>query len=1333
MSYGESPGYEETLGSFIHSLNNNQFFSSRNSNKFFYFFHNIVTVSYIPNSIDTLIWNILFAIFDFFICFIACPFEWFNNFGSSVEEQGVNAILSSQITIQQLSMFLISFILVLTCFFWYSFIAFKPEQHHLSPVKSTLLYIIVVYLPLIISPLSGLLFGALLIINSDMNITQYSITTTSVFLSFIFIMYIATCGIFTVLTRYSLTIRNGQYAFWRPPIQTHDLIFLFLNGMFFPIRMPFKPKICTIICVVQILYGINSLITLKNITFISLMGLLIQAKITIDCFCFPILTIVNVWLPYSMIMTFSVFVCLGTFSTGLSFLAVGFLFNYSRAKIMSFTSTNLPSAKVMVSMFRFGINFSMVDIIRPEFVKGIALWRFSIDLVPDIVRFCVVTRQSMDDIVIPHLNFGPMKRLPLKFLAFQVDAFEKYSATDGNTRVESQKIELKQLLNRSELLLDNFWTDPSFDQMDVSSLGREMNVISDRFTTALSSFPHSNEIALLWNKYTTEITYVPYPFQLKQNNLLELLYNPTSTVYGYLRPVTEERQKNIENKESTIDWYLRVTTMKSTLPFMIYLFVFFVAFIGVTILFALRSLEVSKAQLDRFVNTSLFVKLQTELSNEKLAEIESQNINIRPSDAILKQLGLTGDAAADFANKRITSRDELSNLTWLYTYVNTFPSPNDTDKCKDISFVLLLKYQLTDASPEAIYCQMLYINFYSQYIANISDPIIYDFSQATKIDKNSLMLIISIFIGASTLLFIFFLIYDLHKQQRMIYTVKSIISIYKKRRNLKTKSYHIGFSVIFSIILWIILMAISSLLYVACVILDTHDNVHVTSLLQQIAIISGISRTAQNYLASSENRLFGNLDIPEFAGYHSTNHEELVRYIDDLTKDGVNSLFQEIEPLNKWTADGKESFSSLLLDYAQLLSSTNTTGDFDYYYARLLYLSNISLLIDYTLPEMANAAQLDMQKASSTFIIASLVIVLAAILCLFIYIIQFYRKKSWYYAATMYLRRTIIKDPSSFHLIQKMLENPKNDYIEELPFPFIVRNKNDNTISYANTKTKDYIDYTPNQIIGQKFDSIFNVAENICTVDLINRKEAKLQLDIQDIDENYQMIIMIDVSDLYETSQICKEMIERLKPNIESLPLRDSMVYVEFRLDPKTNDLKNIASMNLPKFGSNIALSKSLHLANNSENESAVSCEEILNALDEAETKFNAAIRISCGATFYTALIPKDAVIGEQNSLNFLSFLETIIQKVETQFIAAIVFGEITCFSLDDDETINIVCGRTVQRAHDCIINGQRSKAYIDDIILTSFMNHDVVENSSFFSNHLIEICPTQQQLICNS
>ncbi|OHT13586.1 hypothetical protein TRFO_03351 [Tritrichomonas foetus] len=1290
MTYDDSPGAEQTLGSLLRSLTSSHTQMAKYYSKIFCFCHDIITISRLPNTVDTILWCIELGFFDFFILFVSCPFEWFKKLNITFDDLGTSKVLESKILLQQLAMLAIAITLLFSFFFWFSFIFYNPKKSHLSSLHATTLHFTVIHLPLIIAPIDGIIIGALLVSNINVSFTQYTTTTICISLGLCYILFITSNAVYTTVTNYSLTLSFDQFAYWRHPFRLMDHFVVFLNAMFIPIRMGYDSRWATFIAIIQFIYGAYIISTLKNITFVSLVALTIQIKISVDSLVFPIFTLVNVWMDYSNIMTFSILVILEFINTCASLIILSLLFNYSQTKLASFTQTKMPSSEATVSMLRFGINLSMKGVARTEFIKWIALWRFSFDLVPDLVRLCVVTRLSMEEIIIPHQHCGPLKQIPLLFLAYQLDLFQCYAANDGDQCIEGTKEDLTRMIKMSKEALKNFLIDPIYDQMSLGRLGSKLQSISNKFSTALISFPHSKEIAKLWNQFTTEIIYAPVPSQLKRKTPMETLYNPSTTIYGFLRSDKLPPPCINEKKESPVDWYFKYITRLSTYPMIIFLSVFYISFLINLYVIGKFTTDVSKSQLDHFINTSTFVRLQTELANEKLAEIEPY-VQIPSYREISKLLGIDEETASTYVSKRISARSELSNLTSLYSYINTFPLPPDSQQCKDISFVLLLKYKLPkDSSIDAVYCQMLYINFYSQYIANISESIIWNFAPKEKIGYVTVLIYIVIFMSVSTAIFIIFLINDVRRRQKIIIAMKSVTNSRQSHRFHSTR-YDLRNTVSFNVILWIIVMALTSAIYVSCVIPSDQENARVTRLLRQIAIISGISRSSQNSLAYSASHFMHNLTIPDIVGYLSNSREELVEKVNNLTEIGIDYIFQDIEPLNKWLANGTESFSSILLDYAQLLANKNQTNDFKFYYARYLFLFNISILIESTLPTMVDTAQVTMQKISSVYVISSVVILLAVFICMVLFYLDNQKKKTWYFAATTFLRRSIANDYRNLNIIQKALSHPFKNYIDELPYAFISREKN-GPITYANSKTMDYLDYSPNQVIGQRLENIFKIEDfddkKISKVKA-DGKETTLNFEIKEIDNNNEAIFINDITNSFESNYIYKEIIKTMRPNIPKLPFRDKMIYVEIRLDP------NIMNPN-----------------------------SVFDTFDEADKGFKDAIRISCGVTYYTSI-----VTCECNFKDFIIYLDKIISCSSNNFILSVVYGIISCTTIDNEKARTLVCGNAVNRAHDCINHGLCRRSYIDSIIVSTYIKPEELASSNLISSTLIEISPLESQI----
>ena len=1365
---------ETTLRAYLKSLTNEKSHAPKFYSRIFNFANDILTISHLPNTFDNLLWCIELSFFDFFVCVICCPFDWFSILTHSLNDSPTLSIFEAKLVLQQLSMLAIAITVLITLFFWVSFLLYNPKINHLTPGHATFLYITAIHVPLILSPINGTLIGSLILSNANGATAEYTTNGICISTGIFHILFLTINAVFTIVTNYSLTLRTGQFAYWRHPFQILDYTILFLIALFFPIRMSFDSQVATIIAVIQFGYGVYLLITLRNITFVSLIALTIQIKIAVDCIIFSVFTVFNLWISYSIIISFSIFVIISFVGTCFSLIILGLIFNYSQTKLASFVQTKMPSAKGAVAMLRFGINLSMKGVTRPEVIKWVALWRFSFDLVPDIVRICIATRRSMDEILIPVVHCGTFKQIPLMFLAFQVEIFEKYMAEDDDPRVIQVCDDLKKSIERIQTVLSNFLIDPIYDQLSLRRLGARVQMNANKFTTATVTYPHSKAVVYLWKRFSNEIMHIEDPLSIHRNNPFEMFYDAKNALFGFLvktnnepsdtrsrhnslhhqstvsslgtsfhsqsqsldyqntenntpsrepqllfqrsqpivnslleenaSPLTltrinESNQINKNNdaiirslffdKESSIDLYFKKEITQYSLPMVVFFYIFYIAFVLVVCILGSFITGQAKIQIDHFINASTFVRLQTELSNEKLAEIEPYVLLPSYRD-ISRLLGIDEDTATDFVSRRILSRSTFGNLTSLYSYISSFPLPEDTEQCKEISFALLLKYTLPkDSSLDAVYCQMLYINFYSQYIANISQSVIGDISIEYRIGSVSILVFVLIFMGISTLIFILLFIYETKKRRLIIKAMKSVIQ-QQKQTSKKSNSicyihYEIEKTITFYSIMWILILAAIVVLDISLEIPARNENNKMTRLLSQISIVSGISRSSQNALAYSSSHFMHNLTIPDNLGYAADSQAELVRQVNLLSDLGIDEIYQDIYPLNKWRADGEESFSSLILDYAQLLSNTASPNDFEFYYARYLFIYNISILIESTLPQMVQTAQLSFQQISSIFLIVSVVILIFIAICLYFFFIEYREKQLWYIAAFCFLRKSIFDDYRNLFIIQKILSKSLFNHLEKIPLAIIVRKKN-GPIIYSNSKAGDFIGMSSNQIIGQKLENIFNIENDssyckayvktpnnngTLSTDNINEldseKEIIIHLDMKPVDNENEVIFITDVTDIIQKREIYQNILSQMRPNIPSFPLREKMIYIEITIDTmKANS------------------------------------EKTLDLFDEAERYFQQAIRITCGISFYTALVPANC---DYNKLLF--YLSTIISESNGHFIIAAVYGQISCTSIDDDETRVVVSGQIANRAHDCICLGVWGRAYVDEIIATHFINTD--------------------------
>lgn len=773
--------------------------------------------------------------------------------------------------------------------------------------------------------------------------------------------------------------------------------------------------------------------------------------------------------------------------------------------------------------------------------------------------------------------------------------------------------------------------------------------------------------------------------------------------------------------DTSLELFLNKITYLYSYPLFIFFILFYFVFVIIIIIIQHRTFRRTRANANLFYNMSLFLSMQPHLMGAKLSMVD-RNVVFPSQKELSKLLGTDEETTSAYVSYRITITEKFHNLTQYFSYFNyspdDFPSSikneeNSSHKCNYHSFAFLLKSNAA-ITKESIYCRIRYLNLYSAYISNITSHIYRNVLPVQFRTPHTNQIILIVFLLISIILFIAFLINDIMKMKRIIICTKSLTNnelIYHENHNFLMKTS------VLNILGFVFIISFSLLILALIDIPQANNAEHIHKLLSQIVCMSGLLRYSQESLVAAAIPFAQSIDVPmedlgpsELPGQKSP--EKLISLLTIFNTISLDPFFKEIYPLNIWGVNGSmnltgryqtnpkrsyrqrsqdqvfssyemtsQSFSSLLLDYAQLLLNGESATPYDFYYGRLIYIFNIHPVLYTTLNQMISAATNHIQLYSFNFLVQSSLLSALILLTVLLMIALFSKKKAWYNGATILLRYAAKKNQENALAIRRNLSNSnQNDmnsfYLDELNFGIVVKNNKNGRILAANTKAEDYasqpIQYS--QMIGQKFTSIFKKKE------YQNSQVYEGNDPSYDIDTS--LILLKEKDKDYKNADRYQTFLNNMQISIgqyHHFPVRDNFILIKMRFNTETN----------------------LELID----------PNILDILDE-DISFSI-YRLEVGIGFYIGI---SSFSNSPNVVEFIKLVEKtaisisngskltdslLIQHIENTndsqnfIIICATYGQCTLIA-DDDESNVILCGNSNQRQNELLLRASWGRIYVD-------------------------------------
>lgn len=1278
MSAAQAHEAERTLDDFLVSLYPRSVGRKPGAwDPFFRFVNDIQTLSKLPATVECLLWGLCYSILFVMMGLGSVNLDLFD----AVAFRGdYGAFFGARLSGNQAALTLIAVSVLIIGYQCVMFLFSVQRQDRLDGFNATLLHLFLHHLNVLLTITLGVVFGVMIVSNIEEYSSQFSSMMLAIAIVTLLIPIMVLQTFYAGIARFSLAMGRGQFQHWELPLGVSDIFFAFYMSMNLVLYWTQTKVYKTLGCAVTILFGLAKFRYEKAPTFVSMLAEVLKHAYNVSLILWPMLGLLTAWSQITLKASLFVLTVVMLVSIAIACFVVRWKFDDKKYGIRhmkdgSFDFLSLSTPSAALTAVRLCLTLGIPFVADEDFLKWICLWRFSKKLVPDIVRLCLECKIPLKNIPIPRVTLDQYSVIGMKYLAYQVKIeLDRYSHDeDANVKLVAE--ELTTDVSRAKRLLQEFWTNKDMEHLTIMDLSIQLNQITNKFKMAALTFPYSERIKALRNEFAESVVFSVNELKTPDRENAGSVLCGRDSLYCFLKKNESPSEGNVIpdlDKETAVEWYLRNQARKSTYPFMFFVYFILVLTIVVHIIYGELTITQSKSDWDLFTNVTSLLTMMFEVSNEQLAIIDN-SIALPDISVVMSVLGITQDEAAEFLGNHVERNPKLADYTKSFIYLNDTSCSISVDGCPNVSMVLALKYLVPfeEMSPDIRICRIVSFKIFYEKIEESIGAIQERMTHLAPFMQGKYGIFTIVIVVFSLVMFITFAFLDISGYRKMLRAVRHIAANKPQRKEYSKMDYSFNFAL--SFVLWIVFTVFLICLYVAYYYPLKNAETSITEVLGQMRQIAQISASAMHALTYLEVNISGGT-WPEGSDLTSLFHSECEKVVEgtkQVTNDGIKPIFRNVLPLSEWNIEGR-SLSIDLLDFGVMLRSKSNIqiDSFEFLYARLLYMQSIASLYTSGNAGMVDAGQKSMQMITTTYLFASLAIIVCMVICTLIFHYNHNRKQIWYFGCSVLLKQAVFEDPSKFNMLVEILEKPNQNFLEKLPFPVVMRDQN-GRIVYANQQTRPFTDYNPHQLVGQPLEQMFHIENG-----LVRSGRASLMMTCHQMEPDRELILMHDITQLIDKRTMYTRFAKRMKANIE-LPVRDEMYCIELRLPPPDDPPALFA------------------------------------AFDNAEEALPDVTRIACGLTFYLAIAPANL---DPNRL--LEFVLRILPDRDSS-IASILFGLVSVFSLQPDGTLPVIAGVPVERAHDIVIHGSLGLIYVDESILARMTPSDDERIISLSPRHL--------------
>ena len=1233
----------------------------------FKFAHEVITRKCVDDTLDFIIWIILFFVNDMFTVLIFYPFNIVPNLVPpqySDTPENDYQFYTTKIAIRFVSVIVTSISFLAFLFPWIVFFTMNIDVK-MPKANATICYLILEFYPHLMMSIQGYLFGAIGLSSMDSSSSTNSEAIVWMLNGFAFVLITFNYIIWKTLTKYQITIKSGYFGTFTSPFAHYDLFIIFLVGLSHPFRSSPYYLYVAITAAAMILYGIHRLYKSRIPYFATFVGETIYIKEAIDYIVYGIYTCITigigsdsyVFLIIGIVIYFFSFI----FATGYSSI---FHASSSDNNINTFDIQHTPTNMIALVKVRYAIINSSEGVADINFLNAIAQFRISVNLIPDITRICLVRGIDLDEIQMKMPPFTPISRFSLYFLAYQVNVFLQCKQKDDDANLTEQMDEIRKSTQKVDDAIRKFWTISDDDHRTLIDIMDLIQQTNNQISSSMIIYPQSQLLQQIRTEYFTNTLKTTSKLNKRPFSGMAALRNPAGTTLGFLNKDSQVEQ--VQEEDAPVERYFEDKISKSISPIKC-ASCFYVLSILALILYFTISMIIYYGHLINDVMFDIDVLDVASCLVENLLETADQGIQQPSSEVIVSRLGISFSDARTVRGSFSFSPQmpEISDILLKYdTSIVNMSQYEEFETCKASSFLLNLhdqsSYIRTDNSSRICYTHQL-----NEYIKRLY-PLIEANEQEREefIDSQHLthLIILAVFAVVFIISWIYAILNLNSEKKALIQGVRRATAFNEHRcEYLETKYFNTCVPIIYIIMI----LAILCLVIFCYMIITSQQNASFNIDIQQLTNIGKISIMYKQcmILAMYSLPIYSNdgKDQPHYIQAMKHWIEQMKIIVEDLVK--LQYLSSNVQ------INGSEADFEILInnvrEYATTMNQDNfTVDDYSMLYSRYLAIMYLANIRPYVFTDISSQIHKEIQiKATDYWWVGGVCLIVLIFLQLLVG--QFIdRNKKWIKSATIIIRVAMYDDNEMGKSLLDILERRKPSYIDDFPFPVFVRRK-DGAIVMCNTKVLLFTPHSKTQIIGQRIEHFFGPLGD--TVEIQNRdgEHFTMEVEIDNSGPNHEIVIFKDITKVCQARKTYNSLLQRLTPPHLKLPARGTYYVIRHRFSQ------------------------------------AISNSDI-QSIDEEEAKRNI-IRISITATGYIGVATEDTDL--QDILRFITFTA---QKTDVNSVICVLTKGVVSILPLVGKAIPTVCGKTADRAAERIVNGDFGCLFLDQNLITDGINEVV-------------------------
>jgi hypothetical protein len=793
---------------------------------------------------------------------------------------------------------------------------------------------------------------------------------------------------------------------------------------------------------------------------------------------------------------------------------------------------------------------------------------------------------------------------------------------------------------------NSFWNESTPASRSISELGVLVRDLTRRVRNEAGLFANSDRIKQVWADFCTNVIAAP-------SKPVRRSLSPLANLQKPYRFALETPEQLIQRKEpsTAIERSTRLFAYKACRAYRYWIAVCFTILV-ILVLYEnlkyvnhIRTFSEIFAQISQRCITSVAM-------GYRFLEISDHLSELPPISTISEMTGLSQEMATIFRSNFQLLDPAMSDLSEMLHGLNLASEAPSLPNCSHMSLSLLAVFEpreLNSVEQRRCYEQniLAYVRALSLYADWRTVGVQTEF-QVNMLDDKRIF-------GAAVTVLTFgciLLLTVVDRQQHRILQIVRSIRPFDQNRPTRRQS-GVLFLGIASLLLWALIVILSVIILVVLEWRIAQASGLMQEQLVQVNLVSDIARNAMISLSLTEFYLMDSEFETSYEERIANRAMVVLNSTLTFTQRGIAPSFADIDPLTHWSTPGSDSFSVLLLDFANMLvgGDFRDTG-YRFLTARRLMVFNISILANSTLGAMTAAALLALEEKTSSFWMVSIAFYILVILIWFLIELVHSKRVLWLNGATFILRREMSESPLKRQRLLELIDLKNINILEKLPFPAIVEKS---VIIDYNETAVNYLNHSVGQLRGQKFSEFFDLS--VCPTPegkyLQVRKRAAAELNFIRIEDQTAAV------NCEETQQ---RFVERMRCHL-TLPFRNLAFLVSARLKTDPEQLARVDTF-----------------------------------FHEVEARYATLRIINVGISSFKAIAP-DCATAVRCAVDLMhAFAEGIC--------VAVVHGIVAVTGLVERDLVTAVSGSAVKRADCCLVRGNFGCCYVDPEIAGEISGH---------------------------